>query len=302
MRYSGHETFPCRHAWLPKAYRALSDNADALAEDEGAMVALGLGKNMVRSLRFWVQAMGVAEQHGRAFRVTPFADAVFGQGGYDPFLEDIRTLWLLHWKLSSHRHDPLFAWHFLLCRWQHPEVCRSEVLDAFLRESPTHSRVTLEQHLDIFLHSYLPSRGRTAASEEDGLDCPLVDLELLQPIGERRTGTSGRKEPIYAFRREPKPEITHGLFAYCLNEFWDTWHKEEQTLPFRRVAVAEGSVGQVFKLPEDDLRARLERLESVTKGRFTYRASAAQPLVTRNPTIKSSDLLKMAYNQERADV
>jgi len=266
------------------------------------MVTLGLGKNMVRSLRFWVQAMGVAVSNGHAFKVTPFADELLSQNGRDPFLEDVRTLWLLHWKLSSHREDPLFAWHFLLYRWQHPEVCRSEVLDAFVRESPSHSRVTLEQHLDIFLHSYIPSRGRTAASEEDGLDCPLVDLELLQPIGERRTGSSGRKEPIYAFRREPKPEITHGLFAYCLNEFWNTWHKEEKTLPFRRVAVAEGSVGQVFKLPEDDLRARLERLESVTKGKFTYRASAAQPIVTRDPATKSVDLLKIAYDQERADV
>lgn len=287
---------------MPKAYRALSRDAEALAEDEGAMVMLGLGKNMVRSLRFWVQATGVAVFDGRAFRVTPFAHEVLGQGGRDPFLEDVRTLWLLHWNLSSHREDPLFAWHFLLYRWQHPEVCRTEVLDAMVRESPSYSRVTLEQHLDIFLHSYIASRGRTAASEEDGLDCPLVDLELLQPVGERRTGASGRREPIYAFRREPKPEITHGLFAYCLNEFWNTWHKEEKTLPFRRVAVAEGSVGQVFKLPEDDLRTRLERLEEVTKGKFTYRASAAQPLVTRDPAIKSIDLLRKAYEQESADV
>ena len=135
-RFSGHETFPCRYAWLPKAYAALDEDASALADDEGAMVTLGLGKNMVRALRFWVQAMGVAQAGKNGdYVLTDFGRAIFAPHGLDPFLEDIRTLWLLHWHLSAQAEEPLFAWDYLLNRWQHPEITRDGVVSAFHRES-----------------------------------------------------------------------------------------------------------------------------------------------------------------------
>ena len=60
------------------------------------MVSLGVGKNMVRSIRFWVQTMDVAAPcQDRTLEPTSFGEAVFADHGFDPFLEDIRTLWLL---------------------------------------------------------------------------------------------------------------------------------------------------------------------------------------------------------------
>ena len=60
FRFSGHETFAFRHAWLPKAYRLLKQDPSAFSHEDNAMIELGLGKNMVRALRFWVEAAGVA--------------------------------------------------------------------------------------------------------------------------------------------------------------------------------------------------------------------------------------------------
>jgi hypothetical protein len=36
--------------------------------------------------------------------------ALLREDGRDPFLEDIRTLWLIHWKLSTNVQRPLLAW------------------------------------------------------------------------------------------------------------------------------------------------------------------------------------------------
>src|SRR4051812_880976 len=113
LRFSGHETFACRYAWLPKAFRALKANPAIFNDENQVMVDLGIGKNMVRSLRFWVEAAGLAEAAGRELQLTDFANLIFGPDGFDPFLEDIRTLWLLHWKISSRRKGGLFAWRFL---------------------------------------------------------------------------------------------------------------------------------------------------------------------------------------------
>ena len=116
-RFSGHETFPCRYAWLPKAFSEILASPKALADDQEAMIALGVGKNMVRAIRFWLQATGMATAAGGgALAPTPFGRKLLGPKGADPYLEDIRTIWLLHWQIASHVEQPLFAWEFLLNR------------------------------------------------------------------------------------------------------------------------------------------------------------------------------------------
>jgi hypothetical protein len=302
-RFSGHETFPCRYAWLPKAYKEISIDPLAFADEEEAMIRLGVGKNMVRAIRFWMLEMSIAcKRDASGYESTSFAKAILGRKGLDPFLEDIRTLWLIHWKLSTHKKDePLFAWNFLLNHWQAPEISRAEILQAFRKAADGEARppsdVTLEQHFDTFLHTYVPTRSRKGDIQEDNLDCPLVELEFIQHIGERRVDGSGKREPIYAFRREEKPEITPELFAYCLNEFWEQRWPQEKTLTFQQVAFGPGSPGQVFKLPEWSVRQRLEAISADTSGFFRYKESAAQQQASRNGNALGSQLLEEIYEE-----
>ena len=269
------------------------------------MIELGLGKNMVRSLRFWVEATGLAQPAtGRGIELTDFARAVFDPQGFDPYLEDSRTLWLLHWNLSARTEGALFAWRFLLNHWPFPELTRSEALAAFARESAklghSHSAITLSQHLDAFLHTYLSARS-SKVGIEDSLDGPLVDLSLLQPVGERKAD-GGRWETIHAFRREPKPDITSALFDYCLADFWARFRDGEETLTFREVTLAACSPGQVFKLPEDDVRSRLEAYAAPGARRpFLYQPSAVQGLVSRRKGAPAATLADVYKKKEPVD-
>jgi hypothetical protein len=300
-RFSGHETFACRYAWLPKAYRELADDPDAFADEDRAMVRLGVGKNMVRSIRFWIEVMGIVEPvAGRSFELTPFGRAVLAEDGFDPYLEDARTLWLLHWNVATNR-NPLFAWEFLLFRWPFGELTRSEAFTALRREarrlSATHSDVTLGIHLDVFLHTYIAARAVKGTAEQ-ALDSPLAELELLHQVGERRAEDTGRREPSYAFRREPKPEVTKAVFEYCLDDCWRRYKQNDATITFRDVAMTPRSVGQVFKLPEEDVRSRLDAYvmaDSVAP--FRYQPSAVQGLVFRRD-YDTRNLLAAVYAQE----
>jgi hypothetical protein len=263
------------------------------------MVELGVGKNMVRAIRFWVQVTGVAQPADKGYELTNFGSRILC--GYDKYLEAVQTLWLLHWNVSTRVEDPLFAWDYLLNRWQHPELSRSEVLRAFSDESVrlerTLSEVTLSQHFDVFLHTYVSSVDSNAV-HEDSLDCPLTELRLIQPVGERQVGSGGRRETVYSFRREPKPEITPAVFAYCIDDFWRKRREHEQTLTFRDISVAEGSPGQVFKLPEQDLRDRLELYRN-SGGVFKFEESLAQQILTREGK-QERDLLAAIYDDEGA--
>lgn len=301
-RISGHESFPCRYTWLPKAARGLAADSKLFGDEEQAMVELGVGKNMVRSIRFWSVATGMAVlgAKGTGPVLTELAKSLLGKRGLDPFLEDRRTLWLLHWNLSTNLQTPLLAWDYFLNRWQEPELTPSLAVKALEKvvsnQDERVSLTTLQQHFDVFVHTYVPTRGRKGDVQEDNLDCPLVELQLIVKAGEREIDrSSGKREPIYVFRREEKPDITSELFVYCLNDFWQTRHASEQTLPFRDVAHGYGSPGQVFKLAEEDIRARLEELNQRCQGLFSYSESANLQQIRRMGQPKPSNLIKAIY-------
>jgi len=301
-KFSGHETFPLRYAWLPKAFSILNTCPKAFADDEQAMVSLGIGKNMVRALRFWVQATGIAVSVAPGnYSVTDFGRAILARDGFDPFLEDIRTLWLIHWQLATCNQEPLFAWDYMLNHWHQPEISRTKALETLRREAErlgkSLSSVTLGQHFDIFMHTYVPTRRKKSDVLEDDLDSPLVELELILKIGERGANGSGNKELIYAFRREEKPEITPRLFIYCLGDFWLKHYPHEMTLPFHHISVAHGSPGQIFKITELDILERLRTIEEDSNGMFTFKESAYLPIVTWRNNPSPPDLSAIYENE-----
>lgn len=266
------------------------------------MVELGVGKNMVRSIRFWVEATGMAQPTANGgLEATWLGRAIFTSKGCDPYLEDIQTLWLLHWNLSTNAVNPLFAWDFLISRWQDPDLTESAVFKAFAREAERHTKklspVTLQQHFQVFLHTYVPTRGRKAEIAEDNLDCPLTELELLVKTGEREAvGTRSGREAVYVFRREEKPSISLPLFAYCLFDYWEKMFPHEKTIPVRSIATGIYSPGQVFKIPEEDIYARLPDLAAVTGGVLSYQESTTLPQIHRNGVVKRQHLLAQAYH------
>jgi Protein of unknown function (DUF4007) len=308
-RISGHESFPCRYAWLPKAVKWIGEKPLLFAKEQQAMVDLGVGKNMVRAIRFWAQAADMIESLGgqAGYRVTPLGHAILDDPkGADPFLEDIRTLWLIHWKLSTNTDSPLLAWDYLLNRWQDPILASSSVVRALMKEAALQdqnlSSVTIQQHFDTFLHTYVPTRGRKGDVQEDNLDSPLVELELLVRTGEREADAGERREAIYAFRREEKPEITPELFAYCVIDFW--WHRYrgEETMPIATIANGHGSPGQILKLREEDIRTRLATLERDTAGALTFSDAASLQQVRRKRWPDSHQLLRAIYALENVYV
>ena len=288
--------------------RGLRDNPKLFSDEASAMVVLGVGQTMVRAIRFWSQATGMAQSVARnaGHEPTPLGRLVLCDGGLDPFLEDIRTLWLIHWNLSTDIDNPLLAWDYLLNKWHETDLVQSRALNALKQEASKRedglSMVTLEQHFETFLHTYIPTRGRKGEVQEDNLDCPLIELGLLIKVGEREIDRmAGRREPIYNFNREDKPEITSGLFVYCLHDFWRKRHPTEETLGLREVAHGHGSPGQILKLPEEDVRLRVERLARDSEDYFSYAESAIlQQIRRRNGWRDQNKLLKAIYSTEVA--
>ena len=251
------------------------------------MVGLGVGRNMVVSLRFWAECLGVIEERAGRTTVTSFGRALLDPSeGWDPYLEKRETLWTLHWRLAHPVGGRLFAWSVLFGTWSEREWTRSQVLEEFGRlcvaeANRSISPVTLAQHFDVFLRTYLPPNARRRPKAEDELDCPLSEIRLVESVGERREGRSGRIEPVYTFRYGTKPDLSDSVFLAALAEYWYSYTPDEATLTYRSIASTPLGVGRVFCLPDEDLRDRLERIESISEGMFSFRPSGLIDAVHR---------------------
>lgn len=284
--FSGHETFVFRYTWLKKAVDAVKADPRVFGRDD-SIVTLGVGKNMVRSIRHWGLATGVLAEEpksrGTLMSVSGFGEFLFGymdSFGTDPFLEDPNTLWLLHWQLISNPERST-TWQWAFNRFPSNEFTREGLLQSVEDEIrrlnlPLPSESTLKRDIDVFIRTYLSSRGNRAATIEDSLDCPLTELNLLEEV----SGTS-----LFKIRRGPKSTLSDRIFAYCLLQFWNRIAPETKSLAFSEIAYSQNSPGAVFKLDENSLIERLERLEIATDGAMGYTESAGLKQVYRQQAI-----------------
>jgi hypothetical protein len=304
FRFSGHETFVCRYSWLPKVIREVAKTPGLFNHDDDAMVALGVGKNMVRSIRFWAESAQIIEPGSKTngYKISEFGQQLLGHEGYDSFLEDPRTLWLLHWKLATNPTQPLYFWYQLLNYWHRADFSAAEILPFFAKNAPASSNLrsenTLEQGYRVFVNTYVPTRGKKGHIAEDNLDSPFVELDLVRRIGDRRSSADETREAIYGFNLDDKSAVTPELFAYCLDEYWQHEFSAENTIPFRAITAGAGSPGQIFKLPEMAVRRHLELLKTVTSGAYSFEESATLQQAVRKKRISAESLLERIYTQD----
>ena len=121
--FSGHESFPCKTLWLKKGYDFVVAGDDFNSPE--AVIGLGVGKNMVASIRFWLRVFGVTEND----KPTVLADYLFNdQNGKDKYLEDIATLWLLHFNLVFLEEATLYNMFFCGVQRERTHFEREQVL------------------------------------------------------------------------------------------------------------------------------------------------------------------------------
>ena len=114
--FSGHQTFPFRYTWLKKGVDAVTENPSVFSS-ENASVSLGVGKNMVSSIRHWCRASGLIEEkidQRTELEATDLGKTFFGnqnKEGLDPYLEDPATLWLIHYQIATNT-DRATSWYW----------------------------------------------------------------------------------------------------------------------------------------------------------------------------------------------
>ena len=294
VSFSGHETFPFRYGWLKKGVDAAQKDA-AFFSSERAMIDLGVGKNMVQSIRYWCAATGLLEGERKGGNRTEYAPTGIGQAiisdtGFDPFLEDPATLWLLQWQLASNREQST-SWFWLFNHWHSVEFTKEQMIaeiTKWLGQNHVNniSEKALRRDIDCCLRTYVPSRMKIGAISEETFDCPLTELGLIAELEDGKT---------YQFRRGEQKTLPDEMLLFALTEFWLKYHADGNSIALEKLAHEAGSPGRIFKLDQESLVERLDRLGKTSDGAFSYQESAGIKQVFRHKEINSLHWLETYY-------
>ncbi len=252
--FSGHESFPCKSLWLKKGYDYISAGNDFNSPE--AVVGLGVGKNMVASIRFWLKAFGIMEKD----QTTRVGDYLFDEHtGRDKYLEDIATLWLLHFNLVFSSEATLYGMVFCGIQRERSHFGREHVLNYVKLKMAESGRATLfnantvKKDIGVLLQNYtLP---RKPQSNED-FSSLLIDLDLIRQTPEGKE---------FYFNVDGKQNAIKEIFLYALLK-----QKEQdggKTIPFETI---QERIGLVFCMQDAETVEMLKVLSSDYSGYLAY--------------------------------
>ena len=255
MKFRAHDTFFIRKGWLNKGMRNVQIDPGVFMGTIGnPMDVLGIGANMVKALRYWLQAVklttepagGRKEQH-----FTPLGALIYDN---DPYFEEIGTLWLLHYQLATNREDAT-AWYYFFNEFRMTEFTR----DDFVKQLSNYIRMqgmdvaerSLEDDFHCIINTYVPrvKSNPERIQPESNIDCPFGELGLIDIVNKR--GKIYRKSA-------PKKDVLHPLIL--LSVILDQAQGQDEV----RISSIQNNLcnaGKVFNLDIITLISLLNRIE-----------------------------------------
>ena len=252
--FSGHESFPCKALWLKKGYDFVEQGKSFNSPD--SVIDLGVGKNMVASIRYWLRVFGVSDGE----KSTWIGDYLFNdKSGKDKYLEDIATLWLLHFNLVFSKEATLYKVFFCGVQRERSHFEREQVLNYVKLRMVEAGKMTIfnantvKKDIAVLLQNYtLP---RKVQSNED-FSALLIDLDLIRQNAEGKG---------YFFNVDGKRKVTKEIFLYGLLKLKEK--EGDKSIPFDTI---QERVGLVFCMQDFETIEMLKQLASDYSQYFAY--------------------------------
>ncbi len=300
MPFAKHETFHIRDGWLYKGISTVEQYPN-IFHDDGAPEILGLGKNMVRALRFWLQATGLTEEvfedRRRIQRLTAFGELV---KQYDPYQELDGTLWILHYHLMM-RPEFTTTWYWFFNSYA-PTMFTYydfvERISVWINIQPDITRKvaasSLRKDFDCLIRTYLPKQ--RDSSPEDVLECPLTSLGLISGFVQIDEETR-KKERFYRLENGASDHIHPLLILYVLLRAQEM-NAGAQQIGLQAALRNTANVGRTFNLRSTQLEDLLSALnDQYPDWRVSLTRTGGLDQLTL-PVIPAEEVLTTYYEEQ----
>lgn len=295
LRFTGHETFVVRTFWPKKGYDFI--RKESSFSNEEAVVDLGVGKNMVASINYWMKALGLYDDDKK--ELTDFANWVFADDGYDPFLEDIGTIWILHYYLVKTSYASIYSLIFNELRKERTVFNKSQ-LKAFIKrkylelEDNSFNLNTVDKDISVFTRLYGKVDYQNLSKDfEDEINSLMIELELISTTveDEIKEGTNKReKVEWFHLHGENRNSLPSRVLLYSILDNFPG----ARNIAVKRLEVEPNSPGLVFLLNKDSLYKKLKELESLYPG-IVLSETAGNLVLVLPEDLEKEEVLKDYY-------
>ncbi|MEM9884456.1 MAG: DUF4007 family protein [Bacteroidota bacterium] len=274
LQFTGHETFYCRSYWLKKGLDHLWKDGKF---NDKAVVPLGVGKNMVSAIRFWLRAFGLVDTEDRA---NEFAELLFGENGLDPYCEDIGTLWLLHYSLVNRDYSSIYRLVFQDFRKQRVEFTREHLLTYLERHCTdkdfTYHTSSLKRDISVFINNYItPSKGGI----EDNFMGLLHELKLVNKLD--------KSGDWYKVEIGVKTDLPPEIFLFALLHTY----QDSETLSIPNIQ----EVASIFALDSEGLKQKIDFIVKQYASSVVFTEDAGVSVLQFKTVIDRWEVLKTYY-------
>lgn len=259
LQFSGHESFICKHFWLKKGYDFITHKGNF--NEESAVIDLGVGKNMVTSISYWLKAFGLIDTNNKP---TELATLILKDK--DPYIENLGSVWLLHYSLVKTNKASIYNLFFNEFRKGRTEFTRDQFLNYIKRALEDENQKsfndnTILSDISVFIRNYLkPSYKETKIDIEEDFSSLMIDLDLMKSY----KGENSEGKFIDWYQVENKIQIDLPadvvLFTILDNETYG------KSIAFKELLVGFNSPGAVFTLNEEGLYSKIEQITKKYKG------------------------------------
>jgi hypothetical protein len=295
--FGGHQTFALRYSWLPKAINWIGEEPKKIETDQ-AMTDWGVGKNMVESIKYWLQATGMSQRDSESFfSISDVGKLVFletsDRNPIDKYLEDTGTIWLLHWELCSNISRYSLGYFIFNCI-RSLDFSEKDILIAiqsWLKNEypsiPSPTIDTLHRDIDVFIRSYVTNSNTKI---EERANSPLLELKLILTLDEIDN------QRWFRFNYKAENQLPDWVFLYAIYEFSKSKLTTQESLPIDSIMFDSGSPGKVFKMDEDSVYNRLVKFEN--SGLLSIDQSSGIRNVILGESIKNGKLITIPENRK----
>ena len=252
IRLKGHEKFHLREGWIAKGLYGVSANPRVFSGSDGTD-QLGVGTNMVKSIKYWMLAMGlIKEGQKNGAELTDLGKMILK---YDPFLEDDLSLWLLHSYISKNNFRST-VWYLFFNKCQAEEFTKEELYTVLRKELISYAETdsfpesSLKDDIDVLLNMY--SKDTKNDDPEDKNKCPLASLKLI------------KKEGNVYYRQQP--DMRHFRNEIILYELGNIF-EEESSIGIDYVAELGANIYHLSRVAINTILDRLDNAGYITVNR-----------------------------------
>lgn len=283
LKFSGHETFVCKQFWLKKGFDFTLQERSF--NDPEAVSDLGVGKNMVSAINYWTKSFGIIDDSSKPTELGKF---LFGKNPKDEFLEDIGSLWLLHYSLISLGRASIYNLVFNEFIRERIEFTKDQLHNYLKRKcyeisDNLYNEGSISKDINVFIRNYLkPKRDGTKIEIEEDYSALLLDLELISSKGVNNN-------EYFSFEIRERESIPFEIVLFIILD-----NLTDSSIHFNSLLLDNNSPGRVFCLNQEGLYNKINQITQHYKG-ISFSRTAGNEVLQIKSNLNKWEVLSEYY-------